>query len=98
VKEILEQIALESERARKQWGTTFDDKNTLNDWAVYVNIYLGKATAMGATKEEVVKNLIKAAGLLVSALDRAVNDKFAPRHYEGQPRPTSLPEINSGGK
>ncbi len=97
MKEILEQIAQEIERARKQWGTVFDDKNTLNDWATYINIYLAKATSMGATQEEVIKNLRKAAGLVVSVLERAVNgQRIAPRHYDGQERPKSLPEITTG--
>jgi hypothetical protein len=83
----------EAERARQQWGTSFDLKNTLNDWAAYINIYLSKATAMGASKEEVNSGLRKAAGIAISALYHAENGLLVPRHYDGQERPESLPEI-----
>ena len=96
IQEVAENTVREVLRAREQWGTTFDKKNTLNDWAAYVNIYLGKATSMGASAEEVKKQLRKAAGLVLSALYHAENGILAPRHYDGQPRPSSLPEIKSG--
>lgn len=75
------------------WGTDFDSKNTLNDWAAYINIYLGQALKMGATTDEVRKNLRKAAGLALSALRWAEGGGVAPRHYDQQTRPESLPEI-----
>ena len=88
----------EVNRARHMWGVaedgSFDNQNTLNDWAAYINIYLGKATSMGASRETVIKDLRKAAGLAVSALYYAENDLLAPRHYDGKPRPESLPEIS----
>lgn len=82
MKEILDEVAAEREYALKKWGEEFDDKNTLNDWAVYINIYLSKALAMGASKEDVEKNLTKALGLVVSALIRVKEDTLAPRHYD----------------
>lgn len=93
IREISDLVLSEVMRARQQWGTSFDEKNTLNDWTAYVNIYLGRATTMGATSEEVKKNLRKAAGLVLSALYQAENDALAPRHYDAQTRPESLPEI-----
>lgn len=81
-------------RARKQWGTQFDLKNTLNDWMAYVQIYMGQAAKMGASKDDVTTNLRKAAGLVLSTLYHAENDLLAPRHYDGQQRPKSLPEID----
>jgi hypothetical protein len=84
LQEILDQIRAEREYQDENWGTEFDDKNTLNDWSTYVNIYMAQASVMTATSEEQRKNLLKAATLLVAAVetfDR--NDgKFAPRHYE----------------
>ena len=77
-------VLAEAARAQAQWGTSFDEKNTLNDWAAYINIYLGHATGMGASKEEVVRGLRKAAGLTLAALLYAENDALAPRHYDGQ--------------
>lgn len=75
-------VICESIRAREIWGLAFDEKNTLNDWAAYMNLYIGKATAMGATPEEVKRNLRKAGGLVLSALYQAENGGFAPRHYD----------------
>lgn len=93
IDQVLVGIALEVERAKQQWGEEFDRCNTLNDWATYVNIYLAAATRMGATFEEVETNLRKAAGLLINAIDMHKREGLAPRHYEGQARPVSLPEI-----
>lgn len=83
----------EVDRAREMWGTTFDDKNTLNDWIAYTNIYLANASTMGASPETVKRGLRKAAGLVLSALYQAENDLLAPRHYDGALRPDSLPEV-----
>lgn len=94
IEQIADDAVKEVLRARKQWGTAFDEKNTLNDWTTYIGIYTGKAASMGISKDEVVTNLRKAAGLVLSALYHAQNDKLAPRHYDGQPRPESLPEID----
>lgn len=90
---ILESIGQEVSRARSMWGTRFDQRNTLNDWAAYANIYISKATDMSASLTEQETNLRKAAGLLISALITLRTTGFAPRHYEGQTRPKSLPEI-----
>jgi len=95
LEELSENVLQEVLRARQQWGTDFDLKNTLNDWAAYTNIYVASATKMGASKAEVVTDLRKAAGLLLSALYHAKNDLLAPRHYDGQARPESLPDIET---
>lgn len=63
-----EKVVAEVKRAEQMWGTNFDSKNTLNDWAAYINIYLGQALKMGASPEEVRTNLRKVAGLALSAL------------------------------
>lgn len=80
---ILDEIRAEREYQDGEWGTEFDDSNTLNDWSTYVNIYVAQASTMTATPEEQRKNMLKAATLLVAAIetfDR--NGQFAPRHYE----------------
>lgn len=90
---ILSDIVKEIERAKQQWGEDFDLKNTQNDWEHYIVKYVSKAGEMGATFEEVETNLRKAAGLIITAIDMHQRTGFAPRHYEGQTRPASLPEI-----
>jgi len=81
--QVLEEIRAEREYQDEQWGTEFDDKNTLNDWAMYVNVYMAQAAAMTCPPEQQQKNMLKAATLLVAVVetfDR--NGGFAPRHYE----------------
>jgi len=81
--DILAELLDERVYQDNKWGTAFDDKNTVNDWAAYTNLYIGRATTMGATKEEQRKGLLKAAAILVAALesfDR--NNGFASRHYD----------------
>jgi hypothetical protein len=95
IEQLNDSVLQEVLRARKQWGMQFDLKNTLNDWASYVNIYMSKATTMGASQSEVITNLRKATGLALSALYHAENDLLAPRHYDSAQRPESLPEIEN---
>ena len=83
VRAIFQDIEKELEYARDKWGTEFDDKNTLNDWLTYATMYATDAAKMSTPSHRVRPLLIKAAGLLISAIDRLdVNGKFAPRHYE----------------
>lgn len=91
--DVFSDVMEETLRARAMWRAEFDNQNTLNDWIAFTNIYLGKASSMGASKEEVVRGLRKAAGLVMNALVRAENDMLAPRHYDGKQRPVSPPEI-----
>lgn len=82
---VLDEIRAEREYQDGQWGTEFDDKNTLNDWSQYVNIYMAQAAAMTCPPEQQRANMVKAATLLVAAVeafDR--NGQFAPRHYEAR--------------
>ncbi len=91
-------VLREIQRAQQKWGTSFDEKNTLNDWVAYINIYLGQAAIMGASYSEVITNLRKAAGLAINAIVYAENDALAPRHYDGQPEPVSPEEIQPTGR
>lgn len=80
---VLEEIRAEREYQDGEWGTKFDDNNTLNDWVTYIMIYMGQAAGMEASPEDQRKNMLKAATLAVAAVesfDR--NEQFAPRHYE----------------
>lgn len=95
--ELSNSVLAEVQRAKEMWPGDFDDKNTLNDWATFINIYFGRAAAMGTSKEDVVKNIRKAAGLALNALYYAENGLLAPRHYDGQPRPVSPPDIEEAG-
>jgi hypothetical protein len=91
--DILVDIGQEVKRAKQTWGEDFDRRNTLNDWVVYAMSFATDATRMGTTIEQQETYLRKAAGLLVSAMDILKREGFAPRHYEGQTAPKSLPEI-----
>jgi hypothetical protein len=93
IEKILTEVGLEVKRAKQMWGEEFDQKNTQNDWNTYVNIHLSNAAKMGATAAEIEGGLRKAAGLLITAIDVFKQQGFAPRHYEGQTRPKSLPEV-----
>lgn len=80
---ILLDIQNEIIHARSCWGSDFDDKNTLNDWVIYSTQYATEATRMDIASAGVRPLLIKAAGLLVSAIERLdTNGHFPPRHYD----------------
>lgn len=80
---IFDEIEAERKYQDEKWGVDFDEKNTLNDWWAYINHYFAKAAAMGNTKEQQRKALIKVAALGVAALERFdENDGHAPRHYD----------------
>lgn len=81
--EIFNELKQEREYQDKKWGTEFDDKNTVNDWGTYINIYLAKATDMKATKEQQREAMRKVAALSLAALESFErNGKFAARHYD----------------
>ena len=85
---IFEEIKKEREYQDSKWGSEFDDKNTINDWVAYINIYLGKAIIIDRAtfkpdKKQQRTNILKVATLATAALeafDR--NDGFPPRHYD----------------
>ncbi len=83
--QIFEEINKEREYQDQKWGSEFDDRNTVNDWATYISIYAGHAADMGNIHdiEQQRLHMLKVASLAVAALetfDR--NNGFAPRHYE----------------
>lgn len=80
---ILNEIEAERTYQDKKWGTKFDDANTVNDWAAYINLYLGRATTMGASKADQRLGMLKAAALAVAALETFDRSNgFADRHYD----------------
>lgn len=69
---ILQQI--EAERARQESlpGSEFDIKHTHNDWVAIAGIYLSRATSRKHTpvsQEEFNDNMIKAAAIILAALE-----------------------------
>ena len=67
----------------KKFGTSFDDKNTYNDWMSYISMYLSDGGKMKNPKDMQRVGLMKAASLCVAALeafDR--NDGMFSRHYD----------------
>jgi hypothetical protein len=95
VQAVLTEVGLEAERGKKTWGQEFDRRNTLNDWVVYAMSFATDAARMETTMKAQDRDLRKAAGILISALVMLKTEGFAPRHYEGQTAPKSLPEIDS---
>lgn len=72
------------DHAEAQWGTDFDDKNTLNDWVAYVGIYTARAIEV-ANKDKTKLQydaLIKAAGLALTAAARVRRTMVPGRHYD----------------
>jgi len=81
--DIFQEIMKERDYQDTNWGDEFDTANTVNDWISYVNIYMSRAAAMEATLGTQRTSLLKAAALLVAALETFdKNGEFAPRHYE----------------
>ncbi len=72
--------------AEQRWGVAFDERNTLNDWVAYVNIYLSRATAIEnrANLDVQYDALMKAAGLALTAAARTRRKDVprAMRHYD----------------
>lgn len=85
IEKIFDEIVKERNYQDSKWGTAFDDKNTLNDWCVYIVEYLGRASSFVNVDDLANQRrlLLKAVTIGVAALeafDR--NKKFASRHYE----------------
>ncbi len=82
---ILEEIRVECGCQNDRCTVAFDKKNTLNDLVAFVNICLAEASVITASPVEQREGILKAAIVLVMAIesfDR--NGEFAPRYYEDQ--------------
>ena len=88
--QIIADIETERCYALKYWDQEFDSKNTINDWAAYINVYLARAIKMRKDGEPVEQQrsrqrsgLIKVANLAIAALEAFdENDGFQERHYD----------------
>lgn len=81
--DVIREIQEEIRRSSTLWGENFDDKNSANDWVSYVIVYLGQAVRLPWYKERFCENMIKAAGLCISALKTFYrNDGLPKRHYD----------------
>jgi hypothetical protein len=81
--DIVQEILTERQRAEDQWGTGFDDLNTLNDWVAYITEYVSSSAKFGMTIAESRAQLIKTGGLIFAALMALErNGQWAPRHYD----------------
>lgn len=83
---ILQEVVTEHKRALAKWGTEFDEKNTPNDWAHYINYYASTAAPLEFQGELFEANMLKVAGLALSALKQYRGNGLSPRHYDGEDR------------
>ena len=77
-----------------KFGTSFDDKNTLNDWVTFITRYAGEAAfvANGAKADTIPfsirlaqrQKLVKVAALAVAAIEAFDRNgqNFPRRHYD----------------
>jgi len=79
-------VRAESNHSAKKWGEEFDEQNTLNDWAAYANVYVGRALDMDNinNRNAQYRALIKAANLLLTAATRVRRRALKARHYDYQ--------------
>jgi hypothetical protein len=85
--ELVEVIRKERKRQNEMWGNEFDDKNTINDWGIYIHRYVAKATKMRELDDDHEQafrvNVMKAITIGFAALEaQARNDGMPPRHYD----------------
>lgn len=82
-RQIFKGIEVERIYQDTKWGTTFDDQNTANDWAKYVNDYASKASPLVVDQQIFETNMLKVATLAVAAIETSRrNGGPAPRHYD----------------
>ena len=82
IDDILNDIKTEREYQQDKWGDEFDSKNTANDWASYIIIYVGQAITMPWNKKTFRTQLLKVATLCVAAIEWCDKDSIPPRHYD----------------
>jgi hypothetical protein len=82
--EIFTAITAERNYQDTKWGTSFDDKNTPNDWASFFNQYLARASKVDVTPEMFRVSMIKVAALAVASIEALErnNGKLIKRHYD----------------
>lgn len=73
---LLEMISQERARQESLPGSEFDQKHTQNDWIAIATMYLTRAASrkhIPTTKEEFTEELIKAAAVILAALEHSVD-------------------------
>ena len=85
---IVEQIRNERKYQEGCWGHETDDKNTINDWVVFINRYTAKAAPQRCDGDDhelgFHTNLVKAGAIIFAALEaQERNGVMPPRHYDG---------------
>ncbi|NJO62882.1 MAG: hypothetical protein HC836_33075 [Richelia sp. RM2_1_2] len=79
---ILDKITKERERQYQLPGSEFDMKNGPNDWVAIASKYLSEGSRFGGvtpSKEDFDDALIKAAALIVAALEHSDHMKMEKR-------------------
>jgi hypothetical protein len=80
---IFEAIDDERDYQEGKWGTSFDDKNTANDWVTYINQYASEAAQLDFDDEIFAQKMVKVAALATAALEaQKRNGGLPPRHYD----------------
>lgn len=79
---IFDDIKEERKYQDNKWGLEFDKKNTINDWASYINTYVGNTVVMPTGSEDSRKMLIKVAALAIAAIEMHDDGLIPKRHYE----------------
>ncbi len=77
--EIFELIDAERNYQDGKWGTSFDNRNTPNDWVAYITAYAGKAVTLPWDAAKFRTSILKVAALAVAVLER---ESYEPRHYD----------------
>lgn len=81
--EIFNQLEKERDYQNSRWGKDFDLKNTYNDWATYINMYVSEGGKMNKTFLEQREAFIKVAALCVAVIEQMdIHGELTPRHYE----------------
>ena len=79
--EFISSVVEERDYQNAKWGSDFDDKNTVNDWVVYLCSYAGMASS---GEREFEQAMVKVAAIALAAVEtHERNGGLAPRHYDG---------------
>lgn len=71
-KRIINELLTERMRQRAAWGTDFDDRNTPNEWAGYINAFCTRNLTPDPLKVDKAKfreDLVMAATLALAAIE-----------------------------
>lgn len=81
--EIFTAITAERNYQDTKWGTSFDDKNTPNDWVSFFPQLLTKASTLKLSRKEFESAMVKIAALAVAAIESVERTgELVKRHYD----------------